>query len=69
MVQLAQLEAVEGHRERALELAREAVRQLEVLGYAQAEQARGILRSIEQFLANDGREVEEAPALITLLKQ
>ena len=69
MAQLAKLEALEGHGERALELAREAVRQLESLGYAQAEQVRGVLRDIEQFLVNGGRGAEEAPALIAALQQ
>ena len=65
--QLAQLEAMEGNGERALELAREAVRQLEALGFAQAEQARGVLRWIEQFLAKGGRGA--APTLGTALPQ
>ncbi len=61
MSQLAKLEALEGNGERDLELATEAVRQLESLGYAQAEQARSILRSIEHSLANGGRGAKEPP--------
>ena len=67
--QLAQLEAMEGNGERALELAREAVRQLEALGYAQAEQACGVLRNVEQFLAKGGRGAGTAPTLIKSLQQ
>ena len=51
---LAQLEAIEGRFERAIELASQAVLELEQLGYAQAEQARGVLRGIEQFVAKGG---------------
>jgi len=51
---LAQLEAMEGRFERAIELASQAVRELEQLGYAWAEQAHGVLRSIEQYVARGG---------------
>ncbi len=52
---LAQLEAMDGRIEQAMELASQAVRDLEQLGYAQAEDARAILRSIEQFAAQGGQ--------------
>ncbi len=47
LAMLARLEAAAGNREHALELAREAVRDLEARGYAQAEDARAILRTIQ----------------------
>ena len=40
---LARLEALEGNGERALELARQSVRQFEAIGYVDAERARGVL--------------------------
>lgn len=60
---LAQLEAMEGRFERAIELASQAVGELEQLGYAQAEKARGILRSIEQFAAQGGAANNSPPEL------
>ena len=48
---LAQLEAMDGEIEKAIELARSAVLVFEQLGYAGAEQARNILRSIESLAA------------------
>lgn len=53
-IMLAQLEALDGRFEWAIELATAAVRELERLGYADAEQARGLLRDIEEFAARDG---------------
>ena len=51
---LAHLEAMESRFERAIELASQAVRELEQRGYAQAEQAREVLRSVEQAAARRG---------------
>jgi tetratricopeptide (TPR) repeat protein len=66
---LAQLDAVEGRFERAIELATDAVRQLEQLGYAQAEQARGVLRNIEEFAAQRGASGSPASSLSARLHQ
>ena len=51
---LAQLQAREGRLDKAIAMASQAVRELETRGYAQAEQARGILRSIEKRAASRG---------------
>jgi tetratricopeptide (TPR) repeat protein len=53
-IMLAQLEALDGRFERAIELATAAVRELERLGYADAEQARDVLRGIEAFATQGG---------------
>lgn len=48
---LAQLDAIDGRFERAIELAKQAVQQLEELGYAEAERARDVQGRIMQLAA------------------
>jgi tetratricopeptide (TPR) repeat protein len=65
MGMLAQLEAMAGRFGEAIAMARQAVRDLESLGYAQAEQARGVLKGIEAYIAQakDGASGNAAPWL------